>query len=72
MLKWFGDDTPKGYTSRFDSWQYLSDIPELAQTRAVMATHLDMRIPLTFTLEDCACIAEIIVDEVGKLAMAAD
>jgi dTDP-4-amino-4,6-dideoxygalactose transaminase len=61
-LKWFGDDEPKAFTSRYDSWRYLGDLPELPQTLAVLARTLDMRIPLTFTEEDCAEIAEIVVD----------
>ena len=25
QLKFFGEDTPQGYTSRYDSWQYLGE-----------------------------------------------
>jgi len=61
-LKWFGDDEPRAFTSRYDSWHYLDDIPELPQTLSVLAKTLDMRIPLTFTEDDCAELAEIVVD----------
>ena len=61
-LKWFGDDEPRAFTSRYDSWRYLGEVPELPQTLAVLAHTLDMRIPLTFTTEDCAEIAGIVVD----------
>ncbi len=61
-LKWFGDDEPRAFTSRYDSWRYLGEVPELPQTLAVLAHTLDMRIPLTFTMEDCAEIAGIVVD----------
>ena len=61
-LKWFGDDQPRAFTSRYDSWRYLGDVPELPQTLAVLAKTLDMRIPLTFSQDDCAQIAEIVVD----------
>lgn len=61
-LKWFGDDEPRAFTSRYDSWRYLGDVPELPQTLAVLAQTLDMRIPLTFSEDDCAQIAEIVVD----------
>lgn len=62
MLKWFGCDDPIAYTSRYDSWQYIKNMPELPNTQLVLSTLLDMRIPLTFSLEDCELIAEIIVE----------
>lgn len=61
-LKWFGDDEPRAFTSRYDSWRYLGEVPELPQTLGVLAHTLDMRIPLTFTPEDCAEIAGIVLD----------
>ncbi|PWQ97604.1 DegT/DnrJ/EryC1/StrS family aminotransferase [Leucothrix arctica] len=66
MLKWFGNAVPMGYTSRYDSWKYIKDMPSLPTTEAILATLLDMRIPLTFTLEDCQLIANIIVDVVEE------
>lgn len=62
-LKWFGAAAPVGFTSRHDSWRYL-DRQEMPQTDRVLAGLLDMRLPLTFSLEDCAVIARIIADEV--------
>lgn len=59
-LKWFGEDEPRGYTSRFDSWHYLGDLPDLPRTRAILSNTFDMRLPLTFTPEDCRVICEII------------
>ncbi len=59
-LKWFGDADPKGYTSRFDSWQYMGQMPDLPETRRVLATMCDMRLPLTFVEEDCRQITQII------------
>ncbi len=67
-LKWFGADEPQGYTSRYDSWQYIQDIPELSKTTLMLSTLLDMRIPLTFSLEDCSLIADIIIDVVETYA----
>ena len=66
-LKWFGADKPKGFTSRYDSWTYLNNDQDLQKTRSVLATTCDMRIPLTFSIEDCAIIAGIIVEEVNKV-----
>lgn len=64
-LKWFGADAPVGFTSRFDSWEYL-DTPELPKTTAVMAGLVDMRLPLTFSIGDCRLIARIIQSEMMK------
>lgn len=66
-IKWFGDPEPIGYTSRFDSWRYLQNIPTLAKTQEILATTCDVRIPLTFGLEDCGLIAEIIKDNYHKI-----
>ena len=63
MLKWFGADEPKGFTSRYDSWRYIKTLPHLPKTLAVLADTVDMRIPLTFNLDDTAQIAAIIADE---------
>lgn len=64
-LKWFGDDEPKAFTSRYDSWKYIDDIPHLPNTHKVLANTLDMRIPLTFDEDDCTIIADIIEDELS-------
>jgi dTDP-4-amino-4,6-dideoxygalactose transaminase len=64
-LKWFGADQPAGYTSRHDSWQYFS-AQQLPQTDRVLSRLLDMRIPLTFSVADCAQIGGIIRDEFGN------
>ena len=62
-IKWFGADEPYAFTSRFDSWTYLDDIPQLPKTREVLATTCDLRIPLTFSKNDCQEIAAIIGEE---------
>ena len=67
-LKWFGADAPLAYTSRYDSWAYLEDIPHLPGTHAALDKTIDMRIPLTFNCDDCDVIANIIVDEVISAA----
>ncbi len=66
-IKWFGADEPKAFTSRYDSWAYLNDIPELPKTKQTLATTCDLRVPLTFSEEDCQLIATIIVDEFQRL-----
>ena len=64
-LKWFGADSPVGFTSNHHSWRYVTP-QTLPKTDAILAGLLDMRIPLTFSLEDCAHVADIIVHVVGK------
>ncbi|MEQ6248367.1 DegT/DnrJ/EryC1/StrS family aminotransferase [Sulfitobacter sp. HNIBRBA3233] len=65
-LKWFGSAEPVGFTSRYDSWRYVPSEP-MPQSDHVLAGLVDMRVPLTFSLEDCAVIARIIRDEAGRI-----
>ena len=64
-IKWFGDFEPKGFTSRHESWQYLSEGGDLPNTAKVLDFLCDFRLPLTFTVEDCQLIAKII-NQVAK------
>jgi hypothetical protein len=64
-LKWFGADAPAGYTSRHAHWRYV-DAQSLPQTDAVLATLFDMRLPLTFSLEDCRLIGRIIRESLAE------
>lgn len=59
-LKWFGNKEPVGFTSAYSSWRYFGQLPHLAAASRILATMCDMRIPLTFTREDCLLIIEII------------
>ncbi len=59
-IKWFGASEPVGFTSRYDSWRYLGNLPDLKRTRTVLSTTCDMRIPLTFDEDDCRQIAAVI------------
>lgn len=65
-LKWFGGAEPAGFTSRYDSWRYAPSAPMPATDR-ILRGILDMRLPLTFSLDDCAQIARIIRAEVGAV-----
>ncbi len=60
-LKWFGAADPAGYTSRHNSWRYF-DHQDMPQTDRVLSRLLDMRIPLTFSVDDCHKIGRIIRD----------
>jgi dTDP-4-amino-4,6-dideoxygalactose transaminase len=65
-LKWFGAVEPQGFTSRYDSWHYAPATP-MPETDRVLRGLIDMRLPLTFSPEDCAQIARIIRAEVGAV-----
>ncbi|KIC18667.1 DegT/DnrJ/EryC1/StrS family aminotransferase [Leisingera sp. ANG-Vp] len=65
-LKWFGTPEPVAFTSRYDSWRY-ADTPRLPKSDRVLAGIIDMRVPLTFSLEDCTQIARIIRAEVSAV-----
>lgn len=65
-LKWFGGAEPAGFTSRYDSWRYAPSEPMPASDR-ILNGIIDMRLPLTFSLDDCALIARIIRAEVGAV-----
>ena len=65
-LKWFGAGEPVGFTSRYDSWRYAPSDAMPASDR-ILAGVLDMRVPLTFSLEDCDLIARIVREEVGAV-----
>jgi dTDP-4-amino-4,6-dideoxygalactose transaminase len=64
-LKWFGAAQPKGFTSRYDSWRY-APAQSLPGSDRVLRAIVDMRLPLTFSLQDCTLIAQIIAQEVAK------
>lgn len=65
-MKWFGAPEPTAFTSRYDSWRY-ADTPEMPVSDRILAGIVDMRVPLTFSLDDCALIARIIRGEVGAV-----
>lgn len=58
-LKWFGGSEPVAYTSRHDSWHYVES-QSLPETDRILSVLFDMRIPLTFSIDDCTQIGEII------------
>jgi dTDP-4-amino-4,6-dideoxygalactose transaminase len=58
-LKWFGADEPVAFTSNHKSWRYVES-QSLPKTDLILSTLFDLRLPLTFSLEDCALLADII------------
>ena len=65
-LKWFGNPEPVAFTSTYHSWEYADPEPMAASAR-ILHGILDLRLPLTFSEEDCAQIARIIRAEVSTV-----
>ncbi|WP_158964134.1 DegT/DnrJ/EryC1/StrS family aminotransferase [Chachezhania sediminis] len=65
-LKWFGAEDPAGFTSRYDHWRYAPS-EKMPKSDRVLAGIVDLRVPLTFSLDDCALIARILRAEVGAV-----
>ncbi|MEW5423602.1 DegT/DnrJ/EryC1/StrS family aminotransferase [Amorphus sp. 3PC139-8] len=65
-LKWFGAEEPSAFTSTHKSWAYMEP-QSLPKTDAILAGLFDMRIPLTFSVEDCRQVAEIIAASAANL-----
>ena len=65
-LKWFGREEPVGYTSRHESWRYVP-AQALPGTAAVLRRLYDVRLPLTFSVEDCRRIGRIVTDALRRL-----
>jgi len=60
-LKWFGNDDPSGFTSNHKSWQYVSR-QELNKSDDILSSLFDLRLPLTFSIDDCGHLSRIIIE----------
>ena len=60
-LKWFGNDEPSGFTSNHKSWKYVQE-QNLKKSDEILSSLFDLRLPLTFSIEDCQTIADIIIE----------
>ncbi|HSP56706.1 MAG TPA: aminotransferase class I/II-fold pyridoxal phosphate-dependent enzyme [Halomonas sp.] len=61
-LKWYGKPQPEDYTSRYDSWRYLPATRALPNADRILAELCDLRLPLTFTEEECDDIVQLMGD----------
>ncbi len=66
-LKWFGGAEPAGFTSRYDSWRYVKTVQRLEASDRILRGVLDLRLPLTFSRDDCILISQIIKEEVSAV-----
>ncbi len=60
FLKWFGAPRTAGFTSRYDQWGYAMSEATLANADRILATLMDMRIPVGLTAEDCDTILAVL------------
>lgn len=60
-VKWFGHAEPKGFTSQHRHWRYMEQ-HNLPKTDGILSTLFDMRVPLSFSLDDCRLVADILSD----------
>ena len=67
-LKWFGGDEPVAFTSTHQSWRYVAP-QDLPKTDVILSGLFDMRLPLTFSREDCAHIGGIIAHCARSLSL---
>ncbi len=58
-LKWYGKPQPEDYTSRYDSWRYLPATRPLPNADRILAQLCDLRLPLTFTEQECDDIVQL-------------
>lgn len=65
-VKWFGVSMPVGFTSDHHSWRYVAQ-QSLPRTDGILAGLFDMRLPLSFSLDDCALIADHILDAIAAV-----
>ncbi|MEQ6887946.1 aminotransferase class I/II-fold pyridoxal phosphate-dependent enzyme [Halomonas sp. CS7] len=65
-LKWYGKSQPEDYTSRYDSWGYLSATRPLPNADRLLATLCDLRLPLTFDEGDCDDIVQLMGDAMDQ------
>ncbi|MGB3281261.1 MAG: DegT/DnrJ/EryC1/StrS family aminotransferase, partial [Pseudorhodobacter sp.] len=70
-VKWFGAQEPVGFTSSHHSWRYTAR-QDLPKTDEILAGLFDLRLPLTFSLDDCDLLADHIMDQVSRLGLEAD
>lgn len=67
-VKWFGAKEPIGFTSSHHSWRY-SARQELPKTDAILGGLFDLRLPLTFSIEDCDLLADHILEQVSEIGV---
>lgn len=66
--KWFGREEPAGFTSAHTHWKYV-DAQDLPITDSLLAGLFDIRLPLSFSLNDCTDLAQILAAEINETSI---
>ncbi len=61
-VKWFGAETPVGFTSVWSHWRYFGEPQDLPNAERVLGGLCDIRLPLSLSQTDCEAIAATIRD----------
>ncbi len=61
-LKWFGAPRTVGFTSRYDQWGYAPSEGALVKADRLLATLVDMRLPVTLDADDCDTILAVLAE----------
>jgi hypothetical protein len=51
----------------FWNWQFIKDLPELPQTRAMLSRACDVRLPVHLSVETCDAVAEALLDALSDI-----
>ena len=65
FLKWFGAPRTAGFTSRYDQWGYAMAEGSLANADRILATLVDMRIPVGLDADDCDTILAVLKESMA-------
>lgn len=66
-IKWFGADSPAGFTSVWQHWHYLGQPQTLPNAERVLAGLCDLRLPLMLTREDCVAMGGVVRGAMGRV-----
>jgi dTDP-4-amino-4,6-dideoxygalactose transaminase len=64
-VKWFGMRVPTAFTSNYGHWHYLAAQDPMPQSQQVLRHLLDLRTPLSLTVDDCRLIGAIVAAAVA-------
>jgi len=64
-IKFFGGDTPQGFTSRAPHWEYVSPQP-LPRSEAILGTLCDIRLPLGLSDTQADTLANVVLESLDE------
>ena len=64
-IKFFGGNTPEGFTSRSPHWEYITPQP-LPRSEALLSTLCDIRLPLGLSDQQADILAEVVLESLNE------